>query len=76
MEEHKDKVDNQIREQRTNIYTAGENNSKAAMEDFMQRHQIKPDSDFGQDLKTSANLGFINGNSKEDQQGQDPETGS
>ncbi|MFF8604360.1 hypothetical protein ACF06X_00315 [Streptomyces sp. NPDC015346] len=73
-EEHKDKVDEQIREQKTNIYTAGEENSKAALRDFMERHQVAPDSDFGQDLKESANLGYINGNAKEDQQGQDPET--
>ncbi|MFE5481995.1 hypothetical protein [Streptomyces sp. NPDC056527] len=74
-EEHKDEVDDQIREQKTNIYTAGEENSKAAMRDFMERHQVPPDSDFGQDLKESANGGYINGNAKEDQQGQDPETG-
>ncbi|MGW1886717.1 hypothetical protein [Streptomyces sp. NPDC001970] len=74
-EEHKENTEEQIREQRTNIYTAGEDNSKAAMDDFMERHQVKPDSEFGQDLKESANLGYINGNSKEDQQGQDPETG-
>ncbi|MEU6882643.1 DUF6571 family protein [Streptomyces sp. NPDC046712] len=74
-EEHKDEVEDQIREQKSNIYTAGEDNSKAAMRDFMQRHQVAPDSDFGQDLKESANGGYGNGNSKEEQQGQDPETG-
>ncbi|MFF9015253.1 hypothetical protein ACF09C_20095 [Streptomyces sp. NPDC014870] len=74
-EEHKDAVDEQIREQRTNIYTAGEENSKAVMRDFVERHGIAPDSSFGQDLKESANGGYNNGNSKEDQQGQDPETG-
>ncbi|GGW75326.1 hypothetical protein [Streptomyces xantholiticus] len=74
-EEHKDKIEDQIREQRTNIYTAGEDNSQAALNDFMARHQIKPDSDFGMDLKQAADLGYIKGNSKEDQQGQDPETG-
>ncbi|MET8125691.1 hypothetical protein ABZV67_01985 [Streptomyces sp. NPDC005065] len=75
VDEHKDKVDELTREEKTKVYSSGESMAEAPMEQFMSHHNVDINSDFGQDLKESMRVGYSTGNSREDQQGSDPETG-
>lgn len=74
VDEHKDKVDELTREEKTKVYSSGESMAEAPMEQFMAHHDVDTKSDFGQDLKESMRVGYSTGNSREDQQGSDPET--
>ncbi|MFD5894250.1 hypothetical protein [Streptomyces sp. NPDC060366] len=74
VDEHKEKVEEGIREEKTNIYFTGEGLSEAPMKDFLDRHDRIVDTDFRQDLKESRGLGYDQGNARENQQGHDPET--
>ncbi|MFE7397401.1 hypothetical protein [Streptomyces sp. NPDC057557] len=75
IDEHKDKIDELTREEKTKVYSAGESMAESPMEKFMAQHNVDINSDFGQDLKESMRVGYSTGNSREDQQGNDPETG-
>lgn len=75
VDEHKDKVDELTREEKTKVYSSGESMAEAPMEQFMVYHNVDINNDFGQDLKESMRVGYSTGNSREDQQGSDPETG-
>ncbi|MFB6870848.1 hypothetical protein [Streptomyces sp. NPDC056323] len=75
VDEHKEKIEELTREEKTKVYSAGESLAESPMEEFMRQHGVTSDSDFGQDLKESMRIGYATGNDRENQQGNDPETG-
>ncbi|MCX4508779.1 hypothetical protein OHA27_00370 [Streptomyces sp. NBC_01619] len=75
LEGHKDKTEDQIREDKTSLFRAGEYSAEAPTERFIEYHRASIDSTFEQDLRESMNLGYANGNLKQSQQGNDPEGG-
>ncbi|MEU0136138.1 hypothetical protein ABZ172_19220 [Streptomyces sp. NPDC006296] len=75
VDEHKEKVEELTRDEKTKVYSAGESMAESPMEEFMERNGVTSDSSFGQDLKESMRIGYATGNDRENQQGNDPETG-
>lgn len=75
VDEHKEKVEELTREEKTKIYSAGESMAESPMEEFIQHNGVDPNSEFGQDLRESMLVGYGVGNDRENQQGNDPETG-
>ncbi|MFC8621400.1 hypothetical protein [Streptomyces anulatus] len=75
VDEHKEKVEDLTREEKSKIYSAGESLAESPMEAFMSHHGLDPESVFGQDLKESMRVGYSTGNDRENQQGNDSETG-
>ncbi|MFI9247887.1 hypothetical protein ACIGXF_36180 [Streptomyces sp. NPDC053086] len=75
VDEHKEKVEELTREEKTKIYTAGESMAEAPMEEFLRHNGVDANSEFGQDLRESMLIGYGVGNDRENQQGNDPETG-
>ncbi|MDF6042730.1 hypothetical protein LRD69_11280 [Streptomyces sp. JH14] len=75
VDEHKEKVEELTREEKTRVFRSGESMAEAPMEGFLERHTTAADAAFRQDLKESMRLGYAVGNDREDQQGNDPETG-
>ncbi|MFJ3209542.1 hypothetical protein [Streptomyces flaveolus] len=75
VDEHKEKVEELTREEKTKIYSAGEGMAEAPMEEFLRHNGVDPNSKFGQDLRESMLIGYGVGNDRENQQGNDPETG-
>ncbi|MFE5240245.1 MULTISPECIES: hypothetical protein [unclassified Streptomyces] len=73
----KEKAEELTREEWNKIYRAGESTAEAPMEDFLGRNtgDSKEDREFRQDMKESMRNGYSTGNQRENQQGQDPETG-
>ncbi|MFF8909301.1 hypothetical protein [Streptomyces olivaceoviridis] len=55
--------------------SAGEGMAEAPMEEFLERRGVGKDSVFRQDLHESMLIGYGVGNDRENQQGNDPETG-
>ncbi|QIQ04359.1 hypothetical protein [Streptomyces liangshanensis] len=72
---HKEKVEELNGEERKRIYSAGESMAESPMEKFLLHNGVDPDSDFAEDLRQSMLLGYGVGNDRENQQGNDPETG-
>lgn len=64
-----------VQEQVSNIYAAGESNAEKPVEEFKRRHHVKDDEDFAQDLEEALNSGYEKGTSRESQQGKRPQTG-
>ncbi|MGW3466094.1 hypothetical protein ACWDE9_44055, partial [Streptomyces olivaceoviridis] len=75
VDEHKEKMEDLTREEKTKVYSAGEGMAEAPMEEFLERHGVGKDSVFRQDLHESMLIGYGVGNDRENQQGNDPETG-
>ncbi|MER6038895.1 hypothetical protein ABT133_34140 [Streptomyces sp. NPDC001835] len=75
VDEHKEKLEELTREEKTKIYSGGESMAEAPMGEFLDRHGVGKDSVFGQDLRESMLIGYGVGNDRENQQGNDPETG-
>ncbi|MGA5038927.1 hypothetical protein ACPCA8_17940 [Streptomyces capoamus] len=75
VDEHKEKMEDLTREEKTKIYSAGEGMAEAPMEEFLERRGVEKDSVFGQDMHESMLIGYGVGNDRENQQGNDPETG-
>ncbi|WP_030803007.1 DUF6571 family protein [Streptomyces sp. NRRL F-2799] len=76
VDEHKEKLEDLTRTEKTRIYSAGEGMAEAPMEDFMLQNGVDRDNDvFAQDLRESMLLGYGVGNDRARQQGNDPETG-
>jgi uncharacterized protein YecE (DUF72 family) len=75
VDEHKEKVEELTREEKTKVYSSGESLAESPMEEFMRSHGVASDSELGQDLKESMRVGYGVGNDRENQQGNDPETG-
>ncbi|MFC7813452.1 hypothetical protein ACFUTR_02135 [Streptomyces sp. NPDC057367] len=75
VDEHKKKMEDLTHDERKMIYTAGESMAEAPMDEFLAHNGLDPESDFGEDLHQSMLLGYGVGNDRENQQGNDPETG-
>ncbi|MFI6727240.1 hypothetical protein [Streptomyces atratus] len=76
VEKSKEKAEELTREEWNKIYRSGESMAEAPMESFLERHASgKENSAFRQDMVESMGLGYMQGNSRENQQGSDPETG-
>ncbi|MFI1175060.1 hypothetical protein [Streptomyces melanogenes] len=75
VDKHKEKIEELTREQKTAIFCAGEYSAESPMKHFMEYHRIQSRSDFGQDLQEAVDIGYAKGNARENQQGNDPETG-
>ncbi|WHM38530.1 hypothetical protein [Streptomyces sp. BPTC-684] len=75
VEGQKEKIEGDIRDNKTKVYRAGEHSAQAPLDHFCERYGIDRNSEFGRDLQDSLKIGYLTGNSKEDQQGNDPETG-
>ncbi|MGW2468929.1 hypothetical protein [Streptomyces bauhiniae] len=76
VDEHKEKLEDLTDEEKDKIYSAGETMAEAPMEDFLDRYIMEPEKDlFAQDLRESMLIGYGVGNDRENQQGNDPETG-
>ncbi|RSN52307.1 hypothetical protein DMH12_19825 [Streptomyces sp. WAC 04229] len=75
VDEHKKKIEDLTHHERKMIYTAGESMAEAPMKEFLAHNGVDRNSDFGEDLRASMLLGYGVGNDRENQQGNDPETG-
>ncbi|MFE2461945.1 hypothetical protein [Streptomyces sp. NPDC059402] len=75
VDEHKEKVEDLTHDERKKIYSAGESMAEAPMNEFLAHNGLDRHSDFGEDLRQSMLLGYGVGNDRENQQGNDPETG-
>ncbi|MEU9590694.1 hypothetical protein AB0D84_13340 [Streptomyces sp. NPDC048193] len=75
VDEHKEKVEELTRQEKTKIYSAGENMAESPMEEFLRHNGVDERDPFAQDLRESMLLGYGVGNERENQQGNDPETG-
>ncbi|MBM7089824.1 hypothetical protein JTP67_15015 [Streptomyces sp. S12] len=76
VDEHKEKVEDLNGEERKRIYAAGENRVESSVEEFLERYDLDGDENrFAQDLRESVAVGYGVGNDRENQQGNDPETG-
>ncbi|MET7610716.1 DUF6571 family protein [Streptomyces seoulensis] len=75
VDEHKEKLEDLTDEEKNKIYSAGESMAEAPMTEFLNRHGVRRDALFRQDLQESMLIGYGVGNDREKQQGNDPETG-
>ncbi|MEU6382427.1 hypothetical protein ABZ847_02585 [Streptomyces bauhiniae] len=75
VDEHKEKLEDLTDEERGKIYSAGESMAEAPMAGFLDRHGVRRDALFRQDLQESMLIGYGVGNDREKQQGNAPETG-
>ncbi|MFG2318762.1 hypothetical protein [Streptomyces tendae] len=75
VDEHKEKVEDLTDKEKDKIYSAGESMAEAPMEEFLDQHGVSWNDDFSQVLRESMLLGYGVGNDRENQQGNDPETG-
>ncbi|MGC4997557.1 hypothetical protein [Streptomyces sp. DT195] len=75
VDEHKEKMEDLTDEEKNDIYSAGESLAEAPMEEFLGLHGVRRDDPFRQDLRESMLIGYGVGNDRENQQGNDPETG-
>ncbi|BET47283.1 PPE domain-containing protein [Kitasatospora aureofaciens] len=71
---HKEKIEDLNEAERKRIYSAGESMAEAPMREYLERNGVV-DTVFAQDLYESMVLGYGVGNDRENQQGNDPETG-
>ncbi|MER6409695.1 hypothetical protein [Streptomyces humidus] len=75
VDEHKEKFEELSRNEKTKIYSAGEGMAESPMEGFLKRQGVGKNDVFWQDLRESMLIGYGVGNDRENQQGNDPETG-
>ncbi|MFF8912192.1 hypothetical protein ACF08M_02450 [Streptomyces sp. NPDC015032] len=76
VDKSKEKAEELTRGEWNKIYRSGESMAEAPMESFLERHATgKENNAFRQDMIESMGLGYVQGNSRENQQGSDPETG-
>ncbi|MGW0334693.1 hypothetical protein ACWD0J_22955 [Streptomyces sp. NPDC003011] len=75
VDEHKEKMEDLTDKEKDKIYSAGESMAEAPMEGFLELHGVGEDDEFRQDLQESMLIGYGVGNDRENQQGNDPETG-
>ncbi|AZM89368.1 MULTISPECIES: hypothetical protein [Streptomyces] len=68
-DKHKDEVDGRTHASNKAMFQAGEHNAEAPMRQFVARHGIDPDGDFGNDLVESVRVGYVSGNTIARQQG-------
>ncbi|MCX5013692.1 hypothetical protein OG765_22250 [Streptomyces sp. NBC_00555] len=71
---HEDDSKKELREQKTEIYRAGEETMQAPSRRFINQYHLRDtDSEFAEDLRQAALIGYGTGADREDQQGHDPE---
>ncbi|MCZ0206086.1 hypothetical protein OZK63_11745 [Streptomyces sp. UMAF16] len=75
VDQYKEKIEDLTDEEKNKIYSAGESMAEAPMEDFLEHNRVAPNNPFRQDLRESMVIGYGVGNDRENQQGNDPETG-
>ncbi|MER5761688.1 hypothetical protein [Streptomyces sp. NPDC002082] len=75
VERHKDEGDAKVHATNKQMYQAGEHSAEAPMKQFIERHHIDPNSNFGNDLIESQRDGYQVGNARAVQQGHEAETG-
>ncbi|MGW1596281.1 hypothetical protein [Streptomyces sp. NPDC002343] len=76
VDEHKEKMEDLADDEKKKVYSAGESMAEAPMEEFLLQHGVdRGKSEFAQDLRESLMLGYGVGNDRENQQGNNPETG-
>src|SRR5690606_3019089 len=75
VDEHKEKVEDLVEQERKKIYAAGEEMTEGPLENFMTRHGISYDSAMREDLVNSRLIGYGAGNDRAQQVGNEPETG-
>ncbi|WP_399943356.1 hypothetical protein ACGH52_28200 [Streptomyces sp. BBFR25] len=75
VDEHKEKIEDLTDKEKDKIYSAGESMAEAPMEEFLTHNGVDKNSDFNQDLRESMLIGYGVGNDRENQQGNDPESG-
>ncbi|MEV7544038.1 hypothetical protein [Streptomyces sp. NPDC089915] len=73
-EEHKDKIDGATHDRNKAMFQAGEHSAEAPMREFMKRHSVDPNSDFGNDFAEAMRIGYWTGNSIAQQQGHEAQT--
>ncbi|MEU3408737.1 hypothetical protein ABZ766_32980 [Streptomyces sp. NPDC006670] len=73
-EKHKDKIDGETHDTNKAMYQAGEYSAEAPMRAFMLRHDVDPNSAFGNDFVESMRIGYEQGNSISRQQGHESQT--
>ncbi|MCX4693092.1 hypothetical protein [Streptomyces sp. NBC_01408] len=74
VEKHKDKSEGETHDSNKSMFQAGEHSAEAPMKEFMRRHNIDPNSDFGNEFIESMRIGYETGNSIARQQGHEPQT--
>lgn len=72
--EHKDERDGRTHDSNKAMFQAGEHSAEAPMRQFVRRHDIDPNGDFGNDLVEAVRIGYVSGNSVARQQGHEPQT--
>src|SRR5690606_2334127 len=75
VDEHKEKVEDLVEQERKKIYAAGEEMTEGPLENFMTRHGISYGSALREDLVNSRLIGYGAGNDRAQQVGNEPETG-
>ncbi|MFE5262678.1 hypothetical protein [Streptomyces coelicoflavus] len=75
VDEHKEKVEDLNEKERKRIFSSGESMAESPMEDFVAQHDISRRSTLWEDLNGAFLDGYAAGNDRENQQGNDPETG-
>lgn len=75
VDEHKEKIEDLTEKEKEKIYSAGESMAEAPVEEFLAHNSVEKNSDFSQDLHESMLIGYGVGNDRENQQGNNPETG-
>ncbi|MFD3330770.1 hypothetical protein [Streptomyces sp. NPDC058701] len=74
VEKHKDKSEGATHDSNKSMFQAGERSAEAPMRQFMERHNIDPNSEFGNDFAESMRIGYESGNSVARQQGHESQT--
>lgn len=74
VEKDKDKRDGETHDSNKAMFKAGEHSAEAPMLQFMKRHNIDPNSEFGNDFVESMGDGYRSGNSIARQQGHEGQT--
>ncbi|WP_256104552.1 hypothetical protein [Streptomyces sp. ODS05-4] len=75
VDEHKEKAEEVVADERQKIYRSGESMASSPMKAFIEANGVQYESTFERDLKDAMNGGYLKGNARENQQGNDPETG-
>lgn len=73
-EKHKDKIDGETHDSNKTMFQAGEHSAEAPMREFMRRHNVDPNGNFGNDFIESMRIGYESGNSIARQQGHEAQT--
>ncbi|MFJ4906666.1 hypothetical protein ACIQCR_14275 [Streptomyces sp. NPDC093249] len=75
VEDHKEKIEDDIHDDKKLIYTQGRFSAESPMERFLFEHRGQVSSEFRQDMIESVGSGYLGGNAHARQTGNAPETG-